>query len=284
MGQVNTSPTKPKSTNNPNTLRPSTYPRQRPPLADETLPWRMAGRNSAVFYIRQQYRGPSIWHQYGVRPRCGNGHRHCKDKKDPVLLFTCKMECNSRHHDEIDQLCRNIVMALIEHRDDMHCDCDVEYITKGTTSKDSPDICEKRDEAILKAMRKHNKSCTCGAFELVEPEKEKSRARTIKKTPSGHKLPTLSKMSMPSEKPISSKMPTSSEKPVPFKPPPSSKVSTPTKPPEEYKKSMTPKPPTPRKTLTYPHKHPLDDPKDPFEDLSDDEYEQNVFKGLPRKW
>jgi hypothetical protein len=197
------------------------------------------------------------------------------------------MDCNPRHHNEIDQLCRNIVMALIEHRDKMHCDCDLRYIFTGNTPENSPDICEERDKAILKAMRKHNKICTCGAFELMEPEKEQSKARTIEKTPSGHQLSTLSKMPKYPEKTVSSKMPTSSEKPVPSKPPTSRKTSTPStpfKPPEEYKKPMTPKRPTPRKTLTYPHKHPLNYPKDPFEDISDLEYEHNVFKGLPRKW
>jgi hypothetical protein len=173
MGQASTSPTKPKSIRRPNTLRPFQGHGKGPQLEDEDLSWRISSRSDVIFFVHKLYRGPSIWHQYGWERRSENTHN------DPAVLFTCKMEPKqSRRFDDLDETCRSIIVALIHHRTGMQCDCDLEYITSGSTQKTS-DICEIRDQTVLEAVKRPNKMCTCRVFQLVEQEKEEFRSSKL---------------------------------------------------------------------------------------------------------
>jgi hypothetical protein len=260
MGQANTSPSKPKliksklskfrSTKSSSTLRPDQTLPNGPPRKDEDLPWRISGRPGSKFFVRKLYRGSSIWHQYGWKKSCDKGHKDCKNQ-EPVVLFTCKMiSKKSGDFNNIDKMCRNIIMTFLNHRNEMHCDCNLEYITKGTAQRNS-NICENRDKAVFKAIEKHDKICTCGAFEFVQQEKEKGKPR---------KCTRHREVGKASHAHACSKTPTSSKTPTP------------------------PKILASNKTRTNPPKHPLDHLKDPFDDISDDEYKDNIFEGLPRKW
>jgi hypothetical protein len=182
----------------------------------------------------------------------------------------------SKKIDELDEICRSIVVALIRHRSGMNCDCDLGYITRGSTQQTS-DICEIRDKAVLKTVKRHDKICTCGVFEHVEQEKEKPRPRNtalhreIKKvfhTPESKMTPMFSKEPASSEMPICSNT---------FEEPTYPNTSTSSIP------SRTPTPDKPLKTLMSPYKHPLDYSKGPFDNISDYD-EENIFKGLPHKW
>jgi hypothetical protein len=169
MGQANTSPTKPESTRKPNNLRLFQEDTNESQLEDEDSPWRMSSRSDVRFFVRKLYRGPSIWHQYGWERRSGNTH------EDPEILFTCKSKSKrSRKVDELDEICRSIVVTLIRHRTGMNCDCDLEYIIRGGTQKNS-NICEIRDKAVLEAVKRHNKICTCEVFGHVEQEGKELR-------------------------------------------------------------------------------------------------------------
>jgi hypothetical protein len=272
MGQANTSLIKPKlikpklskfrSTKSPSTSHLDQTLPNGSPRKDEDLPWRISGRPGSKFFVRKLYRGSSTWHQYGWKKSCDKGHKDCKNQ-EPVVLFTCKMMSKkSRDLNNIDKMCRNIIMTFLSHRNEMHCDCSLEYITKGTTHKIS-NICETRDKAVFKATKKHDKICTCGAFEFVRQEKGKGKPR---KCTRHHEVGKASHAHACSKKATSSNTPTSSKAATSSKTPASSKT------------------PTPPKTRTNPPKHPLDHLKDPFDENSDDEYKDNIFKGLPRKW
>ena len=132
----------------------------------------------------------------------------------------------------------------------MSCGCNLEYITKGTTQKSS-NICETRDRVVHKAIKKHDKICACGAFEFVQQEEEKRKPRKTA-------LHTEAKKTC--HAPRAPKTPTSSK--------------TPTLP----------------QTLPYPKipgqpsKHPLEHLKRPIDGFSDDDYKENIFKGMKRKW
>ncbi|KAG9671186.1 hypothetical protein KCU99_g5475, partial [Aureobasidium melanogenum] len=278
MGQANASLTKPRSTKRPNALRPARDPvHSRESLKDEDLPWRMSGQSHTKCFVRKLYRGHSIWHEYAWKTPCENNHKHCKDK-EPEILFSCKLEPKkSRHLKKIDNRCRTIVTKLIDHRHAMRCDCDLEYITTGRTSRDTIQgsiICEKRDKAILKATTRHDKICGCGAFDFIHQKKvnsKSSRTPTSSKTPKSSRAHGSSKTSIPSKPakfsqahaspktPTSSKTPKSSEAPV------SCKTSTPTK------------------TPIYNAFASVDCQKDPSDDDESD-FDENIFKGIPRKF
>jgi hypothetical protein len=179
----------------------------------------------------------------------------------------------SRKVDELDEICRSIVVALIRHRSGTNCDCDLEYITRGSTQKTS-NICEIRDKTVLEAVKRHNKMCTCGVFGHVEQEKEELRPfkPTLRRGfEKAFRISATEKTPLFTKKPSSPEMPICSET---FEEPTYPNTSAP---------SRTPTPPTPLKTLISPHKHPLDYSKAPFDDVSDYD-EDNIFKGLPRKW
>lgn len=232
-----------KPTRPPNTLRPSQTPLNGRPLKDEDLPWRISGRSGAKFSVRKLYRGPSIWHQYGWKKCHNHGHEQCKNK-DPTVLFTCKMiPKQSRHLRNIDTACRNVVITFVRHRNEMSCGCSLEYITNGTARK-TVNICEIRDKAVHKAIEKHDKICACGTFEFLKQETGKSIPR--KTTPH----PRVGKTC---HAPASSKTHTR----------------------DDILAS--------RKVFAHPPKHPSNQLKDSFGDLSDD-YKENIFKGLPRPW
>jgi hypothetical protein len=183
------------------------------------------------------------------------------------------MSGRSRKVDEIDEICRSIVVTLIRHRSAMDCDCDLEYIIRGGTQKNS-NICEIRDKIVLEAVKRHDKICTCGVFELVEQEKEE--LRPSKPTPrrgfkKAFRTSASKKTPMFSERPAASERPICSE---------TSEVSTYA---NTSTSSRTPTPPEPPKTLISLYKHPLDYSNGPFDNLSDYD-EENIFKGLPRKW
>jgi len=140
-------------------------------------------------------------------------------------------------------------MAFIEHRKEMGCGCNLEYITKGTTRKLS-NVCESRDKAVYKAVKKHDKICTCGAFQFVQREKENGRPQKT--------IPHL-KMDKTRHASASSKTAAVTKTAAPFKTP------------------------APHKTPAHASKHPLG-PNDTFDDFSEDGYKENIFKGMKRKW
>lgn len=240
-------PAKVKPPKSPNTLRPSPTPLNGRPLKDEDLPWRVSGRSGAKFFVRKLHRGPSIWHQYGWK-KC-HDHQKCKDK-DPIILFTCKMiPEQSRHLKNIDTACRNVVITFIEHRNEMRCRCSLECVTKGTT-RETSNVCEARDRAVHKAIKKHDKICTCGAFDFVQQERNTTPQKTalhlkVGKTcraPADPNTPSSLRTLLPSRIPESSR--------------------TVALPPEQA------------------HSH----FKDTLQDFSDDDYKENIFKGMKRKW
>lgn len=226
MGQANTSLTKPRSTNRPNTLRSTEgSSRIRKSLTDEDSPWRMSGKPHTKCFVRKLYRGHSIWHQCAWKKPCESNHKRCKDK-EPSVLFVCRLEPKKpRYLKQIDKRCRTIFMKLIDHRHAMRCDCDLEYIKTNRTSCDMTKgsiICEVRDKAILKAITKHDKICRCGAFEFIQQEKESSTSpRTLRssKTPNSSGAHESSKLSTPSKTPGSSKATASSKSTTPPKTP-----------------------------------------------------------------
>ncbi|KAH0258489.1 hypothetical protein KCU91_g15785, partial [Aureobasidium melanogenum] len=158
----------------------------------------------------------------------------------------------------------------------MRCDCDLEYITTGRTSRDTIQgsiICEKRDKAILKATTRHDKICGCGAFEFIHQKKGNSK---LSETPTSSKTPKSSRAHGSSRTSTPSKPPRSSQAHASPKTPTSSRTTKSSKAPASSKTS------TPSKTPIYNALASVDCQKDPDNDESD--FDENIFKGIPRKF
>jgi len=153
-------------------------------------------------------------------------------------------------------------MAFIEHRKEMSCGCNLEYITKGTARKFS-NVCESRDKTVYKAVKKHDKICTCGAFQFVQQEKENGRLQKTILHPKVDKT-----RHAPASLEIAAVI----------------KTAALTKTTAVTKTATLSKTPVPHKTPAHASKHPLGPFNDTFDDFSEDGYKENIFKGMKRKW
>ncbi|KEQ91443.1 hypothetical protein AUEXF2481DRAFT_92099 [Aureobasidium subglaciale EXF-2481] len=189
MGQVINSPRKPRTA--PVLSITRTLHNELRDDLDE--PWRISGQTGSRYYVRRLYRSSSTWHQYALHDECPrpNTHKCCKE---PWVLFTCKIEpIKSRYHAaKIDKECRAIVNTLMKHRSVLGCDCNFEHIKTGRTSTKGSNICEIRSIVVVKAMKKHDRMCSCGGFDFApRSTPEKKSPKPQKSAPNLHKRVSL---------------------------------------------------------------------------------------------
>ncbi|KAI5252836.1 hypothetical protein E4T42_03164 [Aureobasidium subglaciale] len=185
MGQVITSPRKPVLSKRTAPVPAVTRTLHNELRDDLDEPWRISGQAGSKYYVRRLYRSSSTWHQYALDDECPrpNTHKCCKE---PWVLSTCKIEpIKSRSPAaKIDKECRAIVNTLMKHRSVLGCDCDFEYIKTGRKST--------KGSNIFKAMKKHDRMCSCGGFDFAPrstPEKKSPKPK--KAAPNLHKRVSL---------------------------------------------------------------------------------------------
>ncbi|THW61628.1 hypothetical protein D6D20_04888 [Aureobasidium pullulans] len=131
-----------------------------PPAYDDIMThskWTYRYKNA---FIRESYSNDNKENHYGVSDDGGS---------EPVASFVCKGQTKVPNSD-VNHQCRKVIRKLLHHRAKMgrNCHCDFQYIKTGRIERDTSRLCTwtpgKTGKSVLKQMEKHDRKCSCGAF------------------------------------------------------------------------------------------------------------------------